>query len=248
MIVLYILLGILGLFAGYLVLWTLICAVYDLGIDPKKEYTTESPLARCLVQWSAWNMLRLGRIRLHVSGIEKVPKENLVFVCNHRSNFDALCALWAFRQWKTSFISKESALKIPVFGRLSRKTCFMVIDREDPRKAMRTINNAAELMGDGIHSVFVYPEGTRSLDGGPMGTLHPGVFKIAQKAAKPVVICAIRGTEQAKKRWPLRPTHVYLSVLDVMDAETVRHTKVADIASHMKEIVDAELLKEGELS
>ena len=187
MIVLYLLLGIVGLFVLYLVIWTLICAVYDLGIDPKKEYMTESPFARRLVEWSAWNMLRLGRIRLHVGGLEKLPEENMVFVCNHRSNFDALSAVTAF---------------------------------------------------------FIYPDGTRSLEVGPMGTLHPGVFKIAQKAKKPVAICAIQGTETAKKRWPFRSTNVYLDVLEVMDAETVRHTKVADIAAHMKEIVDVHI--EGE--
>ncbi len=244
MIVLYILLGIVGLFVLYLVIWTLICAVYDLGIDPKKEYMTESPFARRLVEWSAWNMLRLGRIRLHVGGLEKLPEENMVVVCNHRSNFDALSAVTAFKHWKPAFVAKESALKIPVFGRLSRKACFMVIDREDPRKAIRTINQAAALMDDQYHSIFIYPEGTRSLEGGPMGTLHPGVFKIAQKAKKPVAICAIQGTEAAKKRWPFRSTNVYLDVLEVMDAETVRHTKVADIAAHMKEIVDTHI--EGE--
>jgi len=67
------------------------------------------------------------------------------------------------------------------------------------------------------------------------------VFKIAQKAHKPVAICSIRGTELAKKRWPFRGTDVYLNVLEVMDAETVHHSRVADIAAHMKEIVDADV-------
>ena len=39
-----------------------------------------------------------------------------------------------------AFISKESNFKIPIFGRIIRKCCFMAIDRSNPRKALPTIH------------------------------------------------------------------------------------------------------------
>ena len=46
------------------------------------------------------------------------------------------------KPWDIAFISKGENFKIPFFGRIIRKCCFMPIDRENPRKALRTINKA----------------------------------------------------------------------------------------------------------
>ena len=90
--------------------------------------------------------IKLLRIHVHVSGMEKIPKDTKVlFVSNHRSIFDPIITWYALKKWKIAFVSKPSNFKIPFFGRIIRKCCFMPIDRENPRNAIVTINKAAKL-------------------------------------------------------------------------------------------------------
>ena len=143
MILLYILGILLGLFALY-VLFLGACALL---VDPKKEYEKNSPYYRFLLDSVTAAAMKLLRIRVHVSGIEKIPKDTKVlFVSNHRSNFDPIVTWYALKKWKIAFVSKPSNFKIPFFGRIIRKCCFMPIARENRRTAIVTINKAAKLL------------------------------------------------------------------------------------------------------
>lgn len=113
---------------------------------------------------------------------------------------------------------------MPIFGRIIRKCCFMAIDRENPKEALKAINRAAGLLKQNAVSIGVYPEGTRSKSGGLL-PFHNGVLKIAQKAQVPIVILAIDGTERIAKNFPFWKSTVYLDVIDVIPAETVCSTR-----------------------
>ncbi len=76
--------------------------------------------------------------------------------------------------------------------------CFLPIDRENPRKAIPTINRAAKLLKEQEVSVGIYPEGTRGKDCRLL-PFHNGVFKIAQKAEAPIAVLSITGTEKYPK-------------------------------------------------
>lgn len=113
---------------------------------------------------------------------------------------------------------------MPIFGRIIRKCCFMAIDRENPKEALKAINRAAGLLKQNAVSIGVYPEGTRSKSGGLL-PFHNGVLKIAQKAQVPIVILAIDGTERIAKNFPFWKSTVYLDVIDVIPAKTVCSTR-----------------------
>lgn len=86
--------------------------------------------------------------------MEKLPKnERFLLVCNHRSKFDPILTWYVLRDYNLAFISKPENF---------RRCCFMAIDRENPRNALKTIHQAAELIKQNEVSVAVYPEGTRS--------------------------------------------------------------------------------------
>ena len=101
--------------------------------------------------------MKVLRIRVYTSGLEKIPKnQKLMFVGNHRSNFDPIIEWLVLKPWDIAFISKGENFKIPFFGRIIQKCCFMPIDRENPRKALRTINKASDLLQSGEVSIGVY--------------------------------------------------------------------------------------------
>ena len=234
MIILYIGGGLFSLLFLYL-LFLGICALL---VDPEKEYNKNSPFYRFLLDSATVVAMKLLRIRVHVSGREKIPEDTKVlFVGNHRSNFDPIVTWYALKKWKIAFVSKPSNFKIPFFGRIIRKCCFMPIDRENPRKAIPTINRAAKLLRKQEVSIGIYPEGTRSKSC-ELLPFHNGVFKIAQKAEMPVVVLCVTGTEKVAKRTPFRRTDVYLDVLEVFSAQSIKETKTEIIGTSVRRLIE----------
>lgn len=89
---------ILGALLAILILSFLFLGICALLVDSQKEYEQNSPFYRFLLESATAAALKLLRIRVHVSGMEKIPKdEKVLFVCNHRSNFDPLITWHALK-------------------------------------------------------------------------------------------------------------------------------------------------------
>ena len=91
-------------------------------------------------------------------------------------------------------------------------------------------------------SFAIYPEGTRSKSG-ELLPWHAGSLKIAQKANVPIVVATIEGTERIAHNVPWRRTHVYLSIREVIPAETVKATKTNALTEGIRSKMIAELGK-----
>lgn len=230
-IVLYIILGIIAIILlEFIFLW--VCSLF---VDTSREYEKDSRFYRTLVNWSTSIALRGARVRIHTNGTEKVPEgRRILFVGNHRSNFDPEITWHVFRKWDLAYISKEENFHIPIFGRLIRKCCFMKIDRNNPRNAVKTINKAAELLKQQEVSIGTYPEGTRNKDADGLLPFHNGVFKPALKAGVPIAVIALSGTEKIAKNFPLHHTDVYLTVADVITAAEAAEMNTAAIGERVK--------------
>lgn len=237
MILLYILGGVLCLFLLY-VLFLGICALL---VNPNREYEKDSRFYRFLLNHATAWILGMLRVRVRVSGMEKLPKDQkILFVGNHRSNYDPIVTWYAFKKWRIAFVSKADNFRIPFFGRIIRKCCFMAIDRENPRNAIVTINQAAQLLKRQEVSVGIYPEGTRSKTC-QLLPFHNGVFKIAQKAQVPVAVVSVVGTEKIAKRTPFRSTTVYLDVLEVISAADIQAAKTEQIGATVRSLIETNI-------
>ena len=110
-------------------------------------YTHISPFYHALTMALDGWILALCRVKIHVTGLEKVPTDTeYLFVSNHRSNFDPMVQWWVLRRWRLAFVSKPSNMRKFVIGPFVRRCCFLPIDRENARNALTTIN-AAEPLG-----------------------------------------------------------------------------------------------------
>jgi len=238
MIILYILGGLVAVVLLY-ILFLFVCSLF---ICPRKEYENHSKFYRGLLNGATAIAMKVMRIRIHVSGIEKIPTDtkNLLFVSNHRSNFDPIITWHILKPWTPAFVSKASNFKIPIFGRFIRKCCFMAIDRENPRKAIKTIHKAAELLKKGEVSIGIYPEGTRS-KACELLTFHNGVFKIAQKSDADIVVLTIAGAEKIHKKYPFHHTDVELNVLEVIPSQTVKYTKTEPLGERIRSMMEDDL-------
>ena len=211
-----ILLALVAIFTVYV----LILTVSAYSIAPV-EYTKDSPYFRFLLNISLAMLFFVARIHIETQGMEMVPSgTRFLLVSNHRSKFDLMAAWIVFRDQNIGFISKEENFHIPWFGRIIRTCCCLPIDRQDPKNAMDTVEKAANLLKNNVVSVGVYPEGTRSLSC-ELLPFHNAMFKIAQKANVPIVVTTVEGTENVRKNYIRRRTHVRLKVVDVISAEEV---------------------------
>lgn len=231
--ILYIALGILGLLST-VVLFLTVCMLF---VSPDRYYEKDSKFYRLLIDIAAAVACWGGRIRLHVTGKELLPTDKkILYVGNHVSNYDPIITWHAFPKAKLSFISKASNFKLPWFGRFIRRCCFMDIDRENPRNAITTINRAADLLKNQEVSVGVYPEGKRSKSA-ELLPFHNGVFKIAQKANVDIAVVSLIGTEKIHQNFPLRRTHIYVDVLEVIPAHEIKGIKTDIIGSKVEALL-----------
>ena len=227
--------------AGLIVLYLLLLAVCSLLVDPKKDYETHNNFYRFLLDSATWVILKCSRVRIHLTGEEKLPEGiKLLFVGNHRSNYDPMASVWALRKRDIGFITKPENLRIPIAGPLIFRANYLPIDRTNPREALKTIAAASDLLRRDVVSIGVYPEGTRSRSG-EMLPFHNGVFKIAQKVPVPVVVMSVRGTEDIAKNAPLRRTEVYMDVCAVIPAEEAASLSTAEMSERVRSLLEASL-------
>ena len=239
--ILWTLLGIIGAFIGFIILFIIVLIVSAALVDKNREYEKNSRYYRIILGMATAMAFFFGLVKIHVTGLEKIPKgERFLLVCNHRSKFDPLITWHVMYKYDVAFISKKENFDVVVFGRLIRKCCFMAIDRENPQKALVTVNKAADLMKKDEVSIGIYPEGTRNYEDG-MLPFHNGSFKIAQKAEAPVVVICLQGVEVMKHTIFRRPSHVYFDVVDVIPADYVTSHRTVEISERARSAMEARL-------
>jgi 1-acyl-sn-glycerol-3-phosphate acyltransferase len=140
------------------------------------------------IPWSR-TILRVCGIKVRTKGQENI-RDNVpsVFMCNHQSYFD-IFALLAYLPADFKFILKQELMKIPFLGLALKRAGHIAIPRDNPRKAIRSMNEVSEKIKSGT-SVLIFPEGTRSVDG-RLQTLKKGGFHMAIKSGCDIVPVAI---------------------------------------------------------
>ncbi len=126
----------------------------------------------------------LARVNLKTTGLDLIPKnQKFLLVYNHTSKFDPIIQSFVLRKEDLIHVSKPENFKIPIAGNVIYRDCFIAINRENNREAIKTINKAITFIKDNKFCVGISPEGTRNK--GDVTKLLPfrnGCFHIALKA------------------------------------------------------------------
>ena len=223
------------------ILWALSGILYRLTVT-RKVYKKPTAIARFLGWFTNAGILFFTMSSLKIEGKEKLPKDGrFVYVANHRSRFDPMVVMAGLSKYRIAFISKPSNFKIPFFGQILRKLCFLEIDRTDPHKAMKTVNDAVDILNIGESSIGFYPEGTRSEDG-KLGCFHDFMFRIPKKANVPVVVAVTYGTQDVAKRFPFPGgAKITIKILGVIDKDYVSTHRPVEIGEKVEAMMREEL-------
>jgi 1-acyl-sn-glycerol-3-phosphate acyltransferase len=144
-------------------------------------------------RWFGRRVVELLDIRLDARGAEQVPPGRAyVYMSNHQSHLDIPLLYATLPSPTIRMLAKTELFKIPLWGRGLRAAEFVEVDRSDHARAVRSIDQAAALVRDGV-SIYLAPEGTRSRDG-RIGPLKKGGFHLALGTGAPIVPVAVSGT------------------------------------------------------
>lgn len=218
-------------------LWA-VCKIVDLS----KPQEHDSKFYRSIMYVYIEALISLVLVRIHTKGLEQTPKQGrFVLVCNHLFIADPGILLHCFQKSQLAFITKRENEKMFVVGKIMHKILCQSINRENDREALKTILTCIQLLKDDEVSIGVFPEGYTSKDG-MLHPFRPGVFKIAQKANVPIVVCTIQNTRQIfpnlKK---LRHTDVELHLVEVIPAEELKGKTTVEISDRVYESMIADL-------
>lgn len=238
-------------FAGGWVLCLMMCflAVWIPAVkaDPDHEQEHDDPYIRTIVKLYAPAVFKLLGCKIETAGTDKLPKEGrFLLVCNHLHDLDPGIPLAVFPDAQLAFISKKENRKKPIIGPLMPRLLCQYIDRENDRAALKTILKCISILKEDKANIAVFPEGGIIKDGRLLHDFRPGVFKIAQKAEVPIVVCTLNGTRDIVRNVrKLRRTTVHFHLLEVIPAAELKGIPTTQIAERVHGIMAADLGQEN---
>ena len=190
--------------------------------------------------WSKINLWATGaRVQWHhlERASEQLP---CIYVANHQSNID-IWALIAVLPKQTRFVAKQSLFRIPVLGWALRVSEFIPIDRSNRKKAIRSLDLAAQKIRGG-RPVVLFAEGTRTA-GDKLAPFKKGPFHLALAAQVPIVPVAIAGSSAVMPPSTLRirPGDVHVTFCEPIDFTQYERSQVTNLLDDVRDKIDAAL-------
>ena len=215
-----------------------LCAKVDQNV-PQED---DDPHYRKLTDLILESVLPVLQIFIKQNGMEKVPQQGrFLLICNHVNDSDPIILMRCFAKYQLAFISKRENSTMFVIGPMMHKLLCQLINRENDREALKTILRCIQILKEDKASIAVFPEGGID-DDGLLHHFKPGVFKIAQKANVPIVVCTLHNTKEVVHNLlRLKPSRVTLNVLEVIPAEEVRAANTVDIAQRCHDLMAEDL-------
>lgn len=220
----------IGALIGYAYL-LIMCKAVKLDVEQERD----DPRYRRMVELYLDSVLPVVRVGVKTKGLNKVPKDGrFLLVCNHCNDADPLVILRELSGHQLAFISKKENREMFIIGPLMHKLMCQMIDRENDREALKTILKCIRLLKEDQVSIAVFPEGRISMPDRKLHRFRAGVFKIAQKAEVPIVVCTLKNTRELISNVKhLRPTNVELTVVDVLEPEQFKGVPTSELAEQI---------------
>lgn len=226
------------LIAGAFLYLLLLCSRVDLD----QEQQHDDPHYRKVLEAYVESALPVLRVHVRTKGLNKIPTgRRFLLVCNHCSLIDPVLIMDKFAGHQVAFIAKRESRDMFLVGKMMHKLLCQLINRENDREALKTILKCIQILKEDKASIGVFPEGYINEDR-KLHEFRPGVFKIAQKAKVPIVVCTLKDTANAIENLThYRPSDIELSVLQVLEYEEFADKKTVEIAEEIYQMMAQDL-------
>lgn len=220
--------GVLYFFTAILVLFTLFMILIRLKCT--------IPFITCF--WANSLFLIMGK-KIHIEGRENIHSgKRYILVANHASLFD-IPAIASFFPTVTWF-GHERLMRIPFFRRILKMTDYI------PAKE-KNIRNTREMMEQLLqkstaHSVAIFPEGTRTIDG-RIQAFYKGFIRLLRSSDIDVLPVTLNGFYAFKPK--IRTTIDFSSKLRISIHKPIEREALVEKADHeiiaiVKSVIESE--------
>ena len=189
---------------------------------------------RCARLWAQW-ILKATGVRVEVSGVETLdPGRSYVLAANHQSIYD-IPILFASLPLQLRIVAKASLGRVPFLGWHLQRTGHLLVDRTNPGAGI--VAKMRRLVSES-HSLIVFPEGTRSVDGA-VARFKKGPFFVAVDSQLPIVPVSISGSRHVmrKGRLTVSPGIVRLTIHASVPTAGVGRGEIRGFAERTREVV-----------
>jgi 1-acyl-sn-glycerol-3-phosphate acyltransferase len=168
-------------------LWTFFCSLMAFSF---LIFDKSLKLYFWLSHFFSGGILKISFVKVEKSGLDNFDHDKpYIFVSNHASHYDIPILQYSIPN-KMGMIFKKELAKIPFFGWQLKWGPYVMIDRNDPEKALKSIAEAKEKISKIGMSVVVFAEGTRSKTG-EVQPFKRGAFYLACKSSFPIIPVSI---------------------------------------------------------
>ena len=166
---------------------------------------------------------RVAGARITVRGRELLdPKQTYLFMSNHQSNVDPPLH-FAHVGHNVGVLAKKEVFKLPILKQGFPLVHVIPVDRSNREAAHRSTQLGVDKLRSG-HSLLVYPEGTRSVDG-KLKELKKGVFLMGLRAGVPIVPVVLNDTRLVMRRGETRSRAHDVEMIILPPIATAGHTE-----------------------
>jgi 1-acyl-sn-glycerol-3-phosphate acyltransferase len=222
----------------FIAIHTLICSIFAMIFAlTDRSHTLYFKLSK----YFSGGVLWLSAIKLEVTGLENFDKnKTYVFVSNHSSQFD-IVVLQKTIPNRMAMVFKKELAKIPFFGWQLKMGPYVMIDRENYEKALKSIEEAKEKMQKQNISIVVFAEGTRSKTG-DIQPFKRGAFRLATQVGYPIIPTTIVGSNKImpKGTYRLKKGTIKVHFDKSIPAEGVKsRQEEIDLMNRVREVIVA---------
>ncbi len=179
----------------YIILSLIVLTPLQLRAKYLKSHGRAEECYRITDKWvPLWmgTILKLAGVKVEVEGGEHFPPSPAIYVCNHQGILDIPVLLTHMGGLPRAMMAKASIGKVPLLrGWMELFDCIFV-QRDDPKSARVSYEKSVRLVKSG-RDLCIFPEGTRSKDGG-VGEFKNGSFRLAGITGAPIVPMVLDGT------------------------------------------------------
>jgi 1-acyl-sn-glycerol-3-phosphate acyltransferase len=164
-----------------------------------------------------------------------------IFVTNHSSALDVFICM-GLCPYGGCGVGKKEVIKIPFFGQAYWLSGHLLIDRGNNTKAIASMTKLSNFVKNKNLSIWIWPEGTRSLDG-KLIPFKKGFVHLALATGLPIVPVVLHG---AHKVWPAKtmqfyPGEVKVEVLDPIKTDNWTKETIDDHVEQVKAVMSSAL-------
>lgn len=212
-----------------IILYSLLIAMLSILIFPIDfRHKLSNPLMKV---WTNIVLFIYG-VKVNVYGADNInPAKGKIYISNHASYLDIFVQLAKLPD-NVRMIYKKEINKVPILGWAMLSVGFVSIDRVNIRKAMKSLDKAAEKVKKGL-SVVIYPEGTRTKDG-KIDEFKRGMFFLADKSEADIIPVSMSGTFELM---PVGTMKVKPGTVNMVIGKPVKYRKDKELLNEIRNTV-----------